>query len=277
MCTVALAWNPGTLVPLLCIANRDEFYDRPSAPPRIHRIDTDLPCIAPQDLRRGGTWIGMNAVRMCAALTNRDGAPPGLGRRSRGQLVPFALAHRSPHIAVEVLRALDPAAFRPFHLVLANPEEAYLLWSDGRTIKERAITPGTLIITQRSLGAAPVDRAVATYLAPVQRFHPKHAQEKDHPQGDLSDALLRSIAAHDPHHVYDGPCVHDDDYGTRSSAMIIVHQDGAMEYHYTDGPPCNAPWQSIPHAVGATREHWWQTIAAAPHAITDPWALDVLP
>ncbi|MBI4433187.1 NRDE family protein [Candidatus Uhrbacteria bacterium] len=279
MCTVALAWNPGTYAPILCVANRDEFYERPAVPPRIHRLETPLPCIAPQDLQRGGTWIGVNAARVVAALTNRDGAPPGMGRRSRGQLVPCALAHRTPHDAREALRSLDPTTFRPFHLIVANPEEAFLLWSDGTTIHDRTLLPGTHIITQQSIGAAAQDRAVARHLPWLMEYRPL-PWNVNTDIGDQEAAFhmmlgfLRSdIARHDPRNPYDGPCVHDDAYGTRSSTIIAAHQNGDIQYHYTDGSPCTARWQMVCRHT----HDWWTSAATTPHAIAAPWTIDAYP
>lgn len=91
MCLIAFSWNPGAEMPLLLLANRDEFYERPSAPAQWW---ADAPGVwGGRDLRAGGTWLGMTPTGRFAALTNfRDGRQPPLRARSRGELVAGYLA-----------------------------------------------------------------------------------------------------------------------------------------------------------------------------------------
>lgn len=261
MCTVMLAWQTDATFPIILAANRDEFLDRPSAPPKFHRMRTRLPCIAPQDLRRGGTWIGMNERRVVAAITNRDCEISGIGRRSRGSIVARALAAASAVDAAVALAAIDPAEFRPFHLVVADVTHAFLLWCDGATLRTNVLTPGVHTVTQRDLGASDSPRRVARHFAgiPLDRRA-------------LGTPLETVLAQHDPHDPYQGACVHDgDDYGTHSSTVIAVSAVGICGYRYTDGPPCSAPWQTVssPTPTGSS----WSPEAFHDHPIDDPWSL----
>lgn len=89
MCLIAFSWQPEQLR-LHLLANRDEFYARPTAAADWW---PDAPDIwAGRDLQAGGTWLGMNRAGRFAALTNVREGTPGSGLRSRGELVADFLA-----------------------------------------------------------------------------------------------------------------------------------------------------------------------------------------
>src|SRR5690606_35107376 len=74
---------------------------------------------------------------------------PAPGKRSRGELVLEALDHPNAADAAEALADLDPQAYRPFNLVIADNRDAYWLtlrasvpgaWVDAQKIPERLST-----------------------------------------------------------------------------------------------------------------------------------------
>lgn len=92
MCLIAFSWQPGAHRALRLLANRDEFYDRATAPAGWW---PDLPHIwGGRDLQAGGSWLGVTRHGRLAALTNhRDGrVTPPAHARSRGELVADFLA-----------------------------------------------------------------------------------------------------------------------------------------------------------------------------------------
>jgi len=85
MCLIAWNWQPKSTTPLLLIANRDEFYARPTA--ALHWWQ-DAGILAGRDLQAGGTWLGISRTGRLAALTNhRDPANVRADAPSRGELV----------------------------------------------------------------------------------------------------------------------------------------------------------------------------------------------
>ena len=93
MCTVVLLIRPGHVWPLILAANRDEVLDRPWHPPAAHWPDQP-DVTAGRDRSGGGTWMGVNAHGVVAAVLNRPGSlGPAAGKRSRGELPLRALAH----------------------------------------------------------------------------------------------------------------------------------------------------------------------------------------
>ncbi len=86
MCLIAFSWNPGGDMPLLLLANRDEFYERPSSAAEWWPGGAGI--WGGRDLSAGGTWMGITREGRFAALTNfRDGVPHPSTARSRGMLV----------------------------------------------------------------------------------------------------------------------------------------------------------------------------------------------
>lgn len=102
MCVIYFAFDTGPGRPLILLANRDEFYDRPSQ--AAHFWDDGPEIFGGRDLIGGGTWLGVTREGRFAAVTNyRDPAAP-VGERSRGELVSNFL--RSADTAGEYLRSV---------------------------------------------------------------------------------------------------------------------------------------------------------------------------
>ncbi len=120
MCLIGFRWAPGSREPLLLLANRDEFHDRPSAPLGWWEGDRLL---AGRDLRAGGTWLGVTRDGRCAAVTNfRQPGPPRPEAPSRGRLpVRFLEGDRSAGAFLEALRG-EAGRYAPFNLLLFDGE-----------------------------------------------------------------------------------------------------------------------------------------------------------
>lgn len=161
MCTVFVLRRPGHDWPLLLAANRDEMRDRPWRPPARHWPDRPH-VVAGLDELAQGSWCGINDDGVLAAVLNREGAlGPADGKRSRGELVLDALDH--PDAPVDAFAHLDTRAWRPFHLLLADNRDAWLLTHGGdeagspraasprHRVDVAAIPEGWSMITARGL------------------------------------------------------------------------------------------------------------------------------
>jgi hypothetical protein len=131
MCTVVLLRRPGSRWPLLLAANRDELRSRPWRAPGRHWPDR-REVVGGRDQQAGGSWLGINDHGLVAAVLNRVGTLGAeLGKRSRGELVLEALDHTDAMAAAAALADLDPAAYRPFNLIVADARDAYWLRHAG--------------------------------------------------------------------------------------------------------------------------------------------------
>jgi uncharacterized protein with NRDE domain len=253
MCTVVIARRPNSPWPLLLAANRDELADRACLPPGRHWDDRP-DVTGGLDLLGGGSWLGLNDNGVLAAVLNRRGTlGPEPGRRSRGELVLEALEHADAEIAAEMLISLDPAAWRPFNLVVADSSTAWWLRHGGDgAIRAAAIPEGVSLLDSGELND-PHSPRIARYLQPFRDNMPDLGTEAhdddwtsiDHWSfwpGLLAD---RGPSSTDPREamcvVTDGP------YGTRSSSLIALPRfagERAVWLH-ADGRPGEAPFLPV--------------------------------
>lgn len=166
MCTVVLLRRPGHAWPVLLGANRDEMKNRPWKPPARHW--TDRPdVVAGFDELAGGTWMGLNDTGVVACILNRHGSlGPAPGKRSRGELVLEALDHANAADAAAALTDLDPLAYRPFNLVIADNQDAYWLTLrasvPGAWVDQQKIPEGLSMFTAFDRND-PADQRIARY------------------------------------------------------------------------------------------------------------------
>ncbi len=230
MCTLALALQSDRRWPLVVAANRDERLGRPAESWALRDGPGGSRFAAPCDLQAGGTWIGVSASGLFAAVTNYH-APldwyPDASRRSRGELVELALGHRTASAALEALPALDAARWNPFHLVVADAEGAFLWRYDGESAGATALGPGLHVVTESSPdGAGPRgDRVRAGW------------------PFDLAVARLREVLTIHAEGPLAATCIHmDPRYGTRSSTVLrLAPSLSYSELYVADGPPCVTP------------------------------------
>lgn len=86
MCLILFSYNCHPVHRLVLLANRDEFYDRPTA--NAHYWEEDPTILGGKDLKHGGTWLGITKSGKIAAITNfRDPSNRKEDAPSRGFLV----------------------------------------------------------------------------------------------------------------------------------------------------------------------------------------------
>lgn len=130
MCLIAFALNADPACPLLIAANRDEFFDRPTAPLHRWKLDGGTDVLGGRDLRDGGTWLGLNPQGRVAMLTNVRQPALTAARRSRGELVTRWLQGDDD---VERFAAdVAPADYGAFNLVVGDFHESAWHWLGNR-------------------------------------------------------------------------------------------------------------------------------------------------
>lgn len=140
MCLILFSWKQHPEYQLVLTANRDEFYDRPTAPAAFWKEHHNL--LAGRDLKAGGTWIGMTKAGRFAALTNyRDPANIKENAPSRGQLTTdFLLSDQSPQDYLLAV-AEKGGEYNGFNLLVSDNKELWYYSNYEREV--RAIAPGT--------------------------------------------------------------------------------------------------------------------------------------
>lgn len=242
MCTLVVARDVFPGAPLVMAANRDEFLARPSAGPELWR-DGPIPFVAPRDLLAGGTWLGVNARGVVAAITNRRAVPKRDDRRSRGDLVVLALSHATASAAAEAVFALDGAAFNGFHLTIADRHSAQIVWGDGERMRSRPLAAGIHVITEAGIeGLTHREQRASSFMERLSREIPDvFALRK-----------LLTLHADDP---FDGLCNHADafGYGTKSSTIMTLGEDDISMWH-CDERPCEGSFVDMKVLLRELRE-----------------------
>ena len=130
MCLVVLNWEPGADVPLVLVANRDEFRARPTE--IMHWwSDQPTPMLAGRDLQAGGTWFAVDRAANFALITNiRPGYVGKAAGLSRGALPTRFIQTGADIRAFHLALLPDIGLYGGFNLLLGNREQLFWFSSD---------------------------------------------------------------------------------------------------------------------------------------------------
>lgn len=130
MCLIAFNWNNHPEYKLILVANRDEFFERPSS--SLSKWEHGF--YAGKDLKAGGTWMGMHPNGRFATLTNyRDLKNPKVNPKTRGNLVKnFLEADVDPYQYLKTLD-LEKHHYEGFNLIVGDQKGLFYLsnYKDG--------------------------------------------------------------------------------------------------------------------------------------------------
>ena len=194
------------------------------------------PVWAGRDLHRGGTWLGINAAGLLAAVTNRPEATVDATRRSRGLLCLDVLQSDSPRAArARFVDALAADSYNPFNLLCVNHREGWVGTWHGDI---RDLTPGIHVLSNHGDmddDRLPVVQAVRASL---------EAEDVTAPRiDDLLGTLGRVCARSDGGVPL---CRADGERGTVSASLVAVTADGSIAaYWYAPGPPSQSPFTPV--------------------------------
>ena len=140
MCLINFQFNEHPHYKLIVAANRDEFYNRPTA--SAHFWEDNPLILAGRDLVQMGTWLGVTKQGRFAALTNfRDPNTETSIKISRGKIVQNYLAgNESPDDFLESLNR-EKEQYTGFNLIVGNPNE--LVYYNNIEAEIRDISAGT--------------------------------------------------------------------------------------------------------------------------------------
>jgi uncharacterized protein with NRDE domain len=222
-------------MPLVAAANRDEFYERPSAPANWWKDHPDV--YAGRDLQGGGTWIGVTRAGKFAAITNvrapserRPDAP------TRGQLVSDYLAgDMSPEEYVEGI-AVGAAQYNGFNLLVGDANR--LIWYSNRADDPRngkPLDPGIYGLSNAALDTPwpKVVRTKAQFASLLCQGAPKEAYFDM-----LSDATPASECrlpdtgvGREWERILSPVFIESPNYGTRSSTVVQLYGGNGAALH----------------------------------------------
>lgn len=231
MCLIVFAYKYHPKYPLILAGNRDEFYERPTQ--KMHPWGSNPNILAGKDLKDGGTWLGINQYGKLAALTNyRDLSKINEIAPSRGHIVTEILKSTQPiDEQLSVLRPEFPN-YNGFNLIAGTLDDLYYVSNEGDRFYK--IQPGLYGISNAFLntpwpktnnalqhfthalnGEKPDEQAIFELLWDTTTY-----PDRMLPKTGLSPEMEKAVSS-----IF----ILSDDYGTRSSALLMIDQEGDVK------------------------------------------------
>ncbi|PKN10622.1 MAG: hypothetical protein CVU72_00600 [Deltaproteobacteria bacterium HGW-Deltaproteobacteria-7] len=232
MCLIVFAYNVHPSYRLVLAANRDEFYERPSAPADFWK---DYPqVLAGRDLKNKGTWLGINKNGKFAAVTNyRDPSTFKNDALSRGKLVSRYITGKRD--AEKYLKKISGQAdkYNGFNLLLGDADDLFVFSDRGEKQKLNSgiyglsnhllNSPWPKVTRSKKMLKAAMDKKgadleEALFNLLADRHKP---QDKNLPATGIGlewERLLSPIFIETPV------------YGTRSSTILLVGKNGRITF-----------------------------------------------
>jgi uncharacterized protein with NRDE domain len=223
MCSIILNLTPTAT---FIAANRDELITRPWSPPAAYWPEYPG-IIAGRDETAGGTWMGLNAHGVMAAVLNRHGSlGPAPGKRSRGELPLLALSEPNAALAAAKIAALDAGAYRSFNLVAADAHGAYLVRGLGSATPDvTELPPGITMIT----AGEPNDIAEPRIARHLPKFRAAPWEDWATLLADNTPPLTSALNIPP-----------QNGFGTVCAALVALAQSAAPVWHFAAGRPGEA-------------------------------------
>ncbi len=122
MCIITIAYKVDEENPLIVVANRDEFENRPAKQAGFWEEDAQV--FGGRDLEKGGSWLAIHKNGRFAAVTNyRDFSLKLDGEKSRGHIVnDFILGHDDATTFLEKIKA-EGSLYGPFNVIVYDGEK----------------------------------------------------------------------------------------------------------------------------------------------------------
>jgi len=233
MCLLLLAKSVRSDYPLILAANRDEFFERPTASARFWPEDTEV--LAGRDERSGGTWTGVSRSGRLAVLTNiRDPKTFRLAAASRGHLVRAFLQGEESIPAFMQRLTASAHAYNGFNLIFGSGTELFYFASRGK--RHCRLDSGVHALSNGLLNEAwpksvrgarglarllkrpepPGEEELFTLLADTRQ-----ARDEDLPDTGIGLEWERFLSS---------MFIRGGIYGTRSQTLILMGADGGMRF-----------------------------------------------
>ena len=233
MCLLLVSFNKHPDYPVILAANRDEFYERPTESASFWHDHPSI--LAGRDLRKGGTWMGVNKDGRIAAVTNyREPSQNKPGAISRGSLVSDYLQGEESAENYIQRAMVQSHAYDEFNLLVGDKQSLFFYCS----VEDAYLTlkPSLYGISNGNLDCPwpKVEKGKVAMEKVIQ------ASEKPEPE-KLFDLLADKTVAADSELPSTGVSiewerklsplfVHFESYGTRSSTVLLIDRQGRVSF-----------------------------------------------
>ena len=233
MCLLFFSYRTTPGYRLVVAANRDEFFARPTAP--LDFLDKEKTILAGRDLQGGGTWLGITAQLKFAAITNyREAATARPDAPSRGEILTNYLSDDVDAGEYLCLLAEDAGRYNGFNLILGDKDNLY--YYSNRSTGQQQLEPGFYGLSNNLLDV-PWPKVVRgkkllrPYMTLNKRIDPllifNQLEDNNRPS---DDTLPETGVGLEWEQLLSTIHIEGDIYGTRSSAVITVTNDGTIDF-----------------------------------------------
>ncbi len=231
MCLIAFAWDMHPKYKLILAANRDEFYNRPTAKAGFWEDQPNI--LGGRDLKAGGTWMTITKDGKFAAVTNyRDLSNIREDATSRGEIpTDFVKGDFNPEKYIQTLHE-HSEDYNGFNVLVSDLGQMGHYSNYER--KVNILKPGIY-----GLSNALLDTPWPKVELAKQKFKSAIGNSFDHqellnlmtdttiapdielPDTGISKEMERSLSA---------MCIRMENYGTCCSTVITVDRDGVVNF-----------------------------------------------
>ena len=139
MCLIAFSYSQYNNHPLILLANRDEFYHRPSQ--EVHTWNQPAQITAGKDLQHGGIWLGYNRFGQWGAITNYR-APKlyDKNKQSRGQILKKYLQQHTTAYSYAMELNKNSLIYNHFNVLIGDHQSLWYISSYQQSMHH--LSPG---------------------------------------------------------------------------------------------------------------------------------------
>lgn len=241
MCTIAVAWKIHPQYPLILVANRDEFYQRPTEAMRWQPHKPDL--LSGRDLESGGIWTGFMRDGRWGVITNVRKAPFfGKNGLSRGKVLCHYFENGQLD-AESFLKSGNFSQYNGFNLLIGDGKSLWYATNDEFEMQK--LSPGIY-----GLSNARLDTPWPKVSDLKIRFAAYLHNEKHINIADLEKLMLKNDEAPDSQLPQTGVplewerrlsalFIQTPEYGTRATTICLIDTFGNAQVRETSHFPNN--------------------------------------
>ncbi len=232
MCLILFAYQVHSEYNLIVAANRDESYQRATAPAHFWEDHPDI--LAGRDLEKMGTWMGVTTGGRFTALTNyRNPKEISNGKRSRGELVADALKYNGNIKSYMEHLVMNKDLYPGYNLLAEDNNELFYYSNIGQELQR--VEPGIYGVSNHLLN---------TNWPKVQKGKEGLSNIINGGQEDFVERLLALLQNADPapdellpntgvslelERMLSPLFISSENYGTRSST-VLLKSDKEIKY-----------------------------------------------
>ncbi|MDO6514930.1 MULTISPECIES: NRDE family protein [unclassified Neptuniibacter] len=232
MCLIAFAYNSHPKYSLILIANRDEFYQRPSDLLSFWQDEPKV--LAGRDCEKSGTWLGITTTGRFSAVTNyRDGhKTTNKSLRSRGELTRnFLCTNISAQHYLQQL-ASEQMEFSDFNLLLGDQSGFY--YASNKRTETQKLEPGLYALSNALLDTPwPKVRHVKTQLSHAIKNKNLDIESLIGIMSDQTQAAIEQLpdtgVSPEWEKILSSIFIKTSNYGTRATTVLLQEKDGTTQ------------------------------------------------